>query len=518
MTTPLINPALTPVTPVYYPVLQPPTAIDYTSKDWTGFTTSMLNYASVIMPEWDTSSEGDLGVMLVELLAYICDVLSFYGDRLTQEAYLPTATQRLSVLNLAQLLGYVPVNGAAASGTVTFQTDSGGPAIAVPAGTQVSTSFDSDADQPIIYETTEPVTVGANGGTSTVTVSQGITSAQVNIGTSNGTAGQSFQIPVPNVVPGSVIVYVQTQNNGLAQWNAIQFLVDASPDELVYSLTTDQNQITSVNFGDNINGAIPGNNLSIYATYTIGVGSAGNQPAGQVGTIISSLTGITIPAQSSTSTLFQSSAMTGGADPETNDQIRANAPQAYATQQRAVSITDFASLSLNIPGVLMASAVANHSTSVTLFLLGPNYLTPSATLQQNVLNYFEGANDGIIKTLAGVTLTIGSPDLVLTDVGTSVNNMQLQVLPNYNQGVVVQNVTTALQAALSPPNTTFGMLLNISYLYAAVMAVAGVAYAIIPVMTREDLTQAGVTPIQYRPSEIPVYGSIFITAQGGIVT
>lgn len=518
MTTPLVNPSLTPVVPTYYPVLQPPTSIDYTSKDWTGFVTSMLNYAAVIMPEWDSSSEGDLGVMLVELLAYVCDILSFYGDRLTQEAYLPTATQRLSILNIAQLLGYTPTNGAAASGTVTFQTDSGGPAVTVPIGTQVSTSFDTDADQPIIYETTNAVTIAANGGTATANVSQGITSTQVNIGTSNGTSGQSFQIPVPNVVPGSVKVYVQTQNNGLAQWNDIQFLVDAGPDDLVYSLTVDQNQITSVNFGDNINGVIPGNNLNIYATYTIGVGAAGNQPAGQVGTIVSTITGITIPTQSSTSTLFQSSAMAGGADPETNDQIRANAPQAYATQQRAVSTTDFAALALNVPGVLMSSAVANHSTSVTLFILGPNYLAPSATLQQNVLNYFNGTNDKVIKTLAGVTLTMGAPDLVLTDVGTVSNNIQLQVLPNFNQGVVVQNVTTALQAALSPPNTTFGMLLNISYLYAAVTAVAGVAYAIIPVMTREDLTQTGVTPIQYRPSEIPVFGNIYITAQGGIVT
>src|SRR5882724_4621728 len=104
-----------------FPVLSPPTAIDYTSKDWSGFVTSMINYASVIMPEWDTSSEGDFGVMLVELFAYMGDILSFYGDRLTQEAYLPTATQRLSILNLARLLGYIPTNGFPATGTVTFQ-------------------------------------------------------------------------------------------------------------------------------------------------------------------------------------------------------------------------------------------------------------------------------------------------------------------------------------------------------------------------------------------------------------
>src|SRR5580698_6694740 len=121
MTTPL----QTQPNPAYFPVLQVPSSIDYTSKDWTGFVTSMLNYASVIMPQWDTSSEGDFGVMLIELVAYVCDILSFYGDRLTQEAYLPTATQRLSIINLAQLLGYVPAQGSPASGTVTFANSTG---------------------------------------------------------------------------------------------------------------------------------------------------------------------------------------------------------------------------------------------------------------------------------------------------------------------------------------------------------------------------------------------------------
>src|SRR5690348_11735864 len=132
--------------------LQAPTSIDYTSKDWSAFVSSMLQYASVIMPEWDTSSEGDFGVMLVELFAYLGDILSFYGDRLTQEAYLPTATQRLSILNLARLLGYIPTNGSPATGTVTFQNTTTNQ-ITVPAGTQIASAFDDTADQPIIYET-----------------------------------------------------------------------------------------------------------------------------------------------------------------------------------------------------------------------------------------------------------------------------------------------------------------------------------------------------------------------------
>lgn len=509
-----VNLVQTPIiaqNPNYYSALQPPTSIDYTSKDWLGFVSSMLNYASVIFPEWDTSSEGDFGVMLVELFAYMGDILSFYGDRLTQEAYLPTATQRLSILNIAQLLGYIPTNGSPAAGTVVLQTSNPGQSVIVPEGTQLTTGFIAASDQPVIYQTDQAYTVPENGGTVTAAVTQGITYTKQNIGVSAGTAGQSFQIPQPDVEDGTVTVYISAAS-GITQWNQVTFLVDSGPDDLVYSVYVDQNQVTNIQFGDNINGAIPGIGLSVYATYTIGAGSAGNQPAGSVGTFAEPITGVFVPFQSAGSTLYQSSAMTGGSDPETNDQIRANAPQSYNVQQRAVSAGDFAALALNVPGALMTEAVANHATSVTLFVLGPNYQPADTGLQANILNYLSG------KTLAGTSVTIGTPDLVVVDVGTSGTGITLQVMPNYNQGVVVANVTTALQAALSPPNSQFGMLLQVSSLYSAVMSVPGVEYTVINIMTREDITQSNTNPIQFRPSEICVSGNIWITPSGGILT
>jgi Baseplate J-like protein len=495
--------------PAYYSVLQQPSSIDYTSKDWIGFVTSMLNYAAVIFPQWDTSSEADFGVMLVELFAYMGDILSFYGDRLSQEAYLPTATQLSSVYNIAQLLGYTPSNGSAATGTVTFQTINPGQAITLPAGFQVSTSFNTTTDSPVIYQTDTAVTVPENGGTATVNVTQGITYTTVNLGTSTGLAAQSFSIPQTGVEDGSVSVYVSS-SSGATQWTQVNYLIEYGPDDTVYSVYTNSLGITQVNFGDNINGLIPGVGLVIYATYTIGLGSAGNQPAGSVGILAIDIPGVYVPFTSDTSTLFQSSAMTGGADAETIDQIRANAPQSYATQNRAITLPDFEALSLNVQGVTAVSAVANHSTSVTLYALGPNYLALDTGLQANLLNYLS------TRTLAGTTVTIGDPTIVPVDVGSTENNITLQVLNNYNQLVVQQNVILALQAVLSPPNTTFGDLINVSDLYAAIMSVPGVAYVVIPLFTREDVVQSNTDPIQFRPSEIPVAGDLFITSSGGI--
>src|SRR5579859_4749249 len=124
--------------PSVSPALQVPSNIDYTSKDFTGFMQSMIAYAQTIMPDWNTGSEGDMGVALLELFAYPLDILSYYGDRISAESYLLTAQQRLSLLNIAQLLGYTVSNGTPATGTVTFQTPNPGPEVNIPPGTQVA--------------------------------------------------------------------------------------------------------------------------------------------------------------------------------------------------------------------------------------------------------------------------------------------------------------------------------------------------------------------------------------------
>jgi len=500
-----------PAQPGYYSVLQSPTSIDYTSKDWVGFATSMLEYAAIIFPQWDTSSEADFGVMLVELFAYMGDILSFYGDQLSQEAYLSTATQRQSILNIAQLLGYTPSNGSPATGIVTFQTANPGSAVTIPAGTQVSTGFYTVADAPVIYQTDTAITVAENGGTQTVTVTQGISYSLTELGTSTGTAAQVFQIPQTGVEDGTVSIFVSS-SSGSTEWSQVAYLIEYGPEDLVYSVFTDSNGITNIQFGDNINGLIPNVGLIVYASYVIGLGSLGNQPAGATGILVTDIPGVFVPFQSDTSTLYQSTAMTGGADAETIDQIRANAPQAYATQNRAVTLADFETLALSVPGVTVVSAAASHATSVTLYALGPNYQALGTGLQANLLNYLS------TRTLAGTSVSIGTPTIVLVDVGSSDNNAMLQVLPNYSQASVVQNVTIALTAALSPPNTNFGMLLQVSSLYSAAMSVPGVAYIVIPLFTREDITQSTVNPIQFRTSEIPVAGSLFISASGGVVS
>ncbi|MDJ0579760.1 putative baseplate assembly protein [Crocosphaera sp.] len=84
----------------------PPPTIDYLAKDYQSFRTLMLDRLAVTIPQWQERNPADLGIMLVELFAYIGDRLSYYQDAVATEAYLGTARKRISIRRHSRLLDY----------------------------------------------------------------------------------------------------------------------------------------------------------------------------------------------------------------------------------------------------------------------------------------------------------------------------------------------------------------------------------------------------------------------------
>jgi hypothetical protein len=80
--------------------------IDYVTKDYAGFRQGMLDLIPLLLPSWTDRGENDFGVVLIEMFAYVADILSYYQDRVANEAYLSTATQRRSVVELLRLIDY----------------------------------------------------------------------------------------------------------------------------------------------------------------------------------------------------------------------------------------------------------------------------------------------------------------------------------------------------------------------------------------------------------------------------
>ncbi len=91
------------------PCVQPATAppeINYLAKDYQSFRQLLLDRMSLTMPAWQERHVPDLGIALVEALAYTADYLSYYQDAIATEAYLGTARRRISVRRHARLVDY----------------------------------------------------------------------------------------------------------------------------------------------------------------------------------------------------------------------------------------------------------------------------------------------------------------------------------------------------------------------------------------------------------------------------
>jgi Baseplate J-like protein len=104
------------------PEPEPPTPmIDYLAKDYTSFRQLMLDRLSETIPKWQQRNPSDIGVMLVELLAYTGDYLSYYQDAVATEAYLGTARKRVSIRRHARTLDYLIHDGCNARAWVVLQ-------------------------------------------------------------------------------------------------------------------------------------------------------------------------------------------------------------------------------------------------------------------------------------------------------------------------------------------------------------------------------------------------------------
>lgn len=97
--------------------------IDYLAKDYTGFRRLMLDRLNLLAPGWSERSAADVGVALVELLAYAADNLSYRQDAIANEAYLATAHKRVSVRRHARLVDYALHDGCNARAWVRVEVD-----------------------------------------------------------------------------------------------------------------------------------------------------------------------------------------------------------------------------------------------------------------------------------------------------------------------------------------------------------------------------------------------------------
>jgi predicted phage baseplate assembly protein len=168
----------------------------------------------------------------------------------------------------------------------------------------------------------------------------------------------------------------------------------------------------------------------------------------------------------------------GGAAPETIEEVRQSAPQAFRTQERAVTPADYEAVALRFPGVQRAAATIRWTGSwYTVFLtvdrLGGAPVTPA--FERDLRAHMHAFR------MMGYDLEVDGPTYVPLEI-----ELQVCVAPEYFRAAVRQALLAVFSARTLPDGTrgifhpdsfTFGQPVYLSRIYAAVSAVAGVQSA-----------------------------------------
>lgn len=182
-----------------------------------------------------TRDDSDFTIALLDAWAVSLDILSFYQERLANEAYLGTAIDATSVIHLAQLVGYKPSPGVAASAFLAFTLSDapGSPDnVLIPAGTRVQ-SVPKPGQTPQVFETSGDLTglIELNAIPPQTTTSWGL---------SPGLASMWFKGTSNNLNVGDGILFVSQALHDAAASGSISasgpaefhFLATVTPDPI----------------------------------------------------------------------------------------------------------------------------------------------------------------------------------------------------------------------------------------------------------------------------------------------
>jgi hypothetical protein len=285
----------------------------------------------------------------------------------------------------------------------------------------------------------------------------------------NGDAGSAGQRFVLNQAP---LTYVSapTPSGGASTlelrvadvlWTEAPTLYQASPGARVYQTRQDDDGLTTVEFGDGVEGArLPSGQSNVRARYRKGLGVAGNVAAGQLTTLLSRPLGV--------SEVVNPEPATGGEDGELLERARENAPLTVLTLDRAVSITDYASFARAFAGIDKAHALwipAGPAQGVFLTIAGVDgaVVPPSgatfASLGAALRNHGDALVPLHLRNHLGVRFRV---------------RLSVKVLASHETDPVLQALEAALRAHFSFARRQFGQTVSVDEVAAVAQAVAGV--------------------------------------------
>lgn len=419
-----------------------PSQIDYTDHDGDSLRTRAYNLVRSVFPTWTDENISAFGNILVELFTLLIgDHLTYYLDSQGREAFLLSATQRKNILAIAKALGYQPATATAATADETFTLAAAAANdVTFPAGTVVSTAEVTGA---VEFQLLNALTITAGNTSATGSVEN--STNQTDVFTATGLANEEFVLTATPFLDGSL----QAVNGPYTFTvpSANNFLDSTASDKHI-TYVVNQNDVATVRGGNGTNGAlfVAGD---ITFTYKTGGGSVGNVDKDTITKINGSFSDVL--GNPVTVTVNNANAASGGADRESNEEIRKNAPESLRALTRTVAREDFEIHAKKIGGVARALMLSSNEDSGIpanngiLFIVptGAAGSLPSSALKDEVKAQFvevSGYPDPPYPSLLTFAFTVQDPVYLTVNVETIVY---------LTQTAVAATVKTAITDALT---------------------------------------------------------------------
>jgi len=482
-----------------YPDSNKPTLINFAATDFETLRDSLIKYIQAVYPlEYQNFTESDLGVMLIELVAYMGSVMSLKADMLAHENYISTAKNRNNVKKLLELLG-VRMKGpvsAAANASLTLPVASVyDPVVISPQsrvftinspedGAQVSYTLYKTSNGQIedINSTATLELFGSESDSQTSTVWSNLVLLEGTLvsqtGVFNDTNTNKFVVLTESpITEKSVNVFIDTNDVAASgAWRQVDNLFTVSgAGENVFEVSYADDFSATVLFGDGVNGMAVPTGATYLITYRVGGGTRGN--------INNEVINVSITDENNqTAVVENTSVASGGRDAETVDEAKKYGPLIFKTQDRLVTAQDYATFANTFGSTIgatgKAKAVVREAYSsaniIDIYILqvASNLQLQQATVQfkADLLAAIEPKKmltdevvivDGVIRTL----------DLVVT---VRVDRYQLP-----NEETIKSKVRNLLVSYFNVGNTDFGKPLILADLVRQIITAPEVRFATI---------------------------------------
>lgn len=348
-------------------------SIDYMSKDYKGFRKMMIEAIPTIIPEWSDFSEDDFGIALIELLSYGLDILSYYQDKINNELFLSTSKTRKAVIDICNnILGYTLKPAVPSRYLIVFKKleEFRDQEKVIPAGTIIGT--DPALGGQVIFEvdSTLVIPAGSLGNEKNeqgnylfaTTATHGKTLRE-ELGYGTGKVSQKITLAKTSVIVDTLKVWT-VENGIIRDWVRVNDFLDSTFTDRHYLATSDENKVTTIEFGDGLSGMKPNNTFPLYATYRVGGGTIGNVGINKINSFVSSeIVGIDTICNPEQPLQY-------GTNTESLNSAKILAPRIFKTNERAVTVSDFEAFACKVPGVLRAKCIEtfNENGDILIYI------------------------------------------------------------------------------------------------------------------------------------------------------